>query len=150
MKTILLIHGANLNMLGKRDAKHYGHLTLKELEKQVASAAKKHRLKVKAFQSNYEGGIIDFLQKNSPKAAGILINPGAYTHYSYAIHDALIDTKLPAIEVHLSKVTEREDWRAKSVTAPACVAVFSDEQEESYRKAVSELAKRLSAPNSKH
>ena len=67
MKTILLIHGANLNMLGKRDVKHYGALTLPELEKQVAVAAKKHGLKVKAFQSNYEGGIIDFLQKNSPK-----------------------------------------------------------------------------------
>ena len=141
MKTILLIHGPNLNMLGKRDAKHYGALTLKELERQVASAAKKHGLKVKAFQSNYEGGIIDFLQKNAPKAAGILINPGAYTHYSYAIHDALLDTKLPAIEVHLSKVTEREDWRAKSVTAPACVKVFSGEGVVSYVRAIEEIAR---------
>ena len=143
MKTILLVHGPNLNMLGKRDAKHYGALTLKELEKQVAAAAKKHGLKVKAFQSNYEGGIIDFLQKNSPKAAGILINPGAYTHYSYAIHDALLDTKLPAIEVHLSKITEREDWRAKSVIASVCVAVFAGKKVESYLEAVEELAKRL-------
>ena len=143
MKTILLIHGANLNILGKRDAKQYGHLTLKELEKQVAALAKKHGLKVKVFQSNYEGGIIDFLQKNAPKAAGILINPGAYTHYSYAIHDALLDTKLPAIEVHLSKVTEREDWRAKSVTAPACVAMFAGQKVESYKLAVEKLAEIL-------
>jgi 3-dehydroquinate dehydratase-2 len=150
MKTILLIHGPNLNMLGKRDAKHYGTLTLKELEKRVSAAAKKHGLTVKAFQSNYEGGIIDFLQKNAAAAAGILINAGAYTHYSYAIHDALLDTKLPAIEVHLSKVGEREDWRAKSVIAPACITVFSGEREESYRKAVNEMAKRLSEPNSKH
>ncbi|KKW10704.1 MAG: 3-dehydroquinate dehydratase [Parcubacteria group bacterium GW2011_GWA2_49_9] len=84
MKTILLIHGPNLNMLGKRDPKHYGSLTLRELEKQVSAEAKKHGFKVKAFQSNYEGGIIDFLQKNAPKASGILINAGAYTHYSYA------------------------------------------------------------------
>ena len=147
MKTILLIHGANLNMLGKRDASHYGSLTLPELEKQVAAAAKKHGLKVKAFQSNYEGGIIDFLQKHSPKAAGISINPGAYTHYSYAIHDALVDTKLPAIEVHLSKVTEREDWRAKSVTAPACVAVFAGEKVGSYVKAVEALAHAIRTTN---
>ncbi|MEK7169951.1 MAG: type II 3-dehydroquinate dehydratase [Patescibacteria group bacterium] len=150
MKLILLIHGANLNMLGKRDQSHYGTLTLQELEKQVSEAAKRHGLKVKAFQSNDEGGIIDFLQKNAAIAAGILINAGAYTHYSYAIHDALADTKLPAIEVHLSRVTEREEWRAKSVLAPACVAVFSGEREESYRKAVNELANRLLTPNSKH
>lgn len=127
-------------MLGKRDAKHYGSLTLKELEKQVTAAAKKHGLTVKAFQSNYEGGIIDFLQMNAPKAAGILINPGAYTHYSYAIHDALLDTKLPAIEIHLSKVTEREDWRSKSVTAPACLAVYAGKKVESYVEAVGKLA----------
>lgn len=141
MKLILLVHGANLNMLGKRDTKHYGFLTLKELEKQVMAAAKKHGLKVKAFQSNYEGGIIDFLQKNAPKACGILINAGAYTHYSYAIHDALLDTKLPAIEVHLSKVAEREEWRAKSVIAPACVGVFAGEKVQSYLKALEELAR---------
>ena len=103
----------------------------------------KHGLKVKAFQSNYEGGIIDFLQKNAPKAAGILINPGAYTHYSYAIRDALLDTKLPAIEVHLSKVTEREDWRAKPVTAAACVAVCAGEKGERYKLAVEKLAEIL-------
>lgn len=138
-KSILLVHGPNLNMLGKRDRSHYGALTLKELEKKVTVAAKKHGLKVKAFQSNYEGGIIDFLQKNAPKAAGILINPGAYTHYSYAIHDALLDTKLPVIEVHLSKVQEREDWRAKSVIAPACVAVCGGKKVESYVEAVGKL-----------
>jgi len=139
MKTILLIHGANLNMLGKRDQGHYGTLTLKALETHVAKVAKTCGLKVKAFQSNYEGGIIGFLQKNAPKASGIIINPGAYTHYSYAIHDALLDTKLPAIEVHLSEVKNREEWRATSVTAPACVAVFAGEKEKSYEKAVKEL-----------
>ncbi|PIQ69089.1 MAG: 3-dehydroquinate dehydratase [Candidatus Taylorbacteria bacterium CG11_big_fil_rev_8_21_14_0_20_46_11] len=149
MKLILLIHGANLNMLGKRDQSHYGTLTLKELEAHVANVGKTHGFKVKAFQSNFEGGIIDFLQKNASKASGIIINPGAYTHYSYAIHDALLDTGLPAIEVHLSNVTEREDWRAKSVIAPACVAVFAGEKEKSYEKAVNELAK-LSSPSTKH
>jgi len=143
MKLILLIHGPNLNMLGKRDVKHYGALTLKELEREVTAVAKRHGLKIRAFQSNHEGGIIDFLQKEAPKVAGILINPGAYTHYSYAIHDALLDTKLPAIEVHLSKVTEREDWRAKSVTAPACVAVFAGKAARSYVEAVERMAKLL-------
>ena len=127
-------------MLGKRDQSHYGTLTLKELEKKVSEEAKRYGLKVKAFQSNYEGGIIDFLQKNAPKASGILINAGAYTHYSYAIHDALLDTKLPAIEVHLSKVTEREDWRSKSVIAEACVGVFAGRKVEGYMLAVEKLA----------
>lgn len=130
-------------MLGARDPKHYGSLTLKELEKQVATEAKKHGLAVMAFQSNYEGGIIDFLQKNAVVASGILINAGAYTHYSYAIHDALVDTKLPTVEVHISKVSDREEWRKKSVIAPACVAVFAGEKVESYRKALGELAKRI-------
>ena len=127
-------------MLGKRDQSHYGTLTLKELEKKVSEEAKRYGLKVKAFQSNYEGGIIDFLQKNAPKASGILINAGAYTHYSYAIHDALLDTKLPAIEVHLSKVTEREDWRSKSVIAEACVGVFAGRKVEGSMLAVEKLA----------
>lgn len=140
-KIILLVHGANLNMLGKRDVRHYGSLTLKELERKVTTVAKKSGLSIKTFQSNSEGEIINFLQKNAPKASGVIINPGAYTHYSYAIHDALVDTKLPAVEVHLSKIKEREDWRAKSVTASACVAVFEGEKEKSYENAVEKLSK---------
>ena len=143
MKTILLIHGVNLNLLGRRDARHYGSFSLKTLENRVKAEAKLHNLKVKTFQSNHEGALIDFIQKNSPHAAGIIINPGAFTHYSYALHDALLDTGLPAIEVHLSQIARRESWRKISVTAPACAMVISGEKEEGYFKAVRALSKMI-------
>ncbi len=141
MKTILLIHGANLNLLGKRDPFHYGNLTLSKLEGMVKAAAKAQNLQVKSFQSNHEGALIDFIQKNSLKADGVLINAGAFTHYSYALHDALSDTKLPAIEVHLSDVKNRENWRRTSVIAPACRQVISGEKEKGYLRAVAILKK---------
>ena len=138
-QTILLIHGANLNLLGKRDLFHYGNFTLKQLEVLVKNKAKLFNLNVKSFQSNHEGALIDFIQKNSPKAHGIIINAGAFTHYSYALHDALLDAHLPAIEVHLSDVKNRENWRRKSVIAPACRQVIGGEKEKSYYKAVAVL-----------
>ena len=104
MATLLLIHGPNLNRLGKRDAAQYGTKTLADIEALVASEAKKLGHTVKAFQSNHEGALIDFLQAESGNAAGIIANLGAFTHYSYALHDALVDTGLPAVEVHLSDV----------------------------------------------
>lgn len=141
MKTILLIHGANLNLLGKRDIGHYGRLTLSALEKIVQREAKKYNLAIKTFQSNFEGALIDFLQENSPKAAGIIINPGALTHYSYALYDALLDAKLPAVEVHLSKVSKRETWRRISVTAPACKKVINGKKITGYLEALSYLSR---------
>src|SRR5438105_114837 len=102
MKTVLLIHGPNLNLLGKRDAKHYGTLTLKMLEEKVKNHAKNLGLAVKAYQSNHEGALIDFLQKHAKTSDGVIINPGALTHYSYALYDALVDANLPTVEVHLS------------------------------------------------
>ena len=129
MATLLLIHGPNLNLLGARDAEHYGSKTLKDIEVLVHDAAQKAGHTVVAFQSNHEGAIIDFLQKESPEAAGIIINPGALTHYSYALHDALRDTKLPAVEVHLSDINSREEWRKVSVTSPACIAQVSGKKE---------------------
>ena len=143
MKTILLIHGANLNLLGQRDKKHYGTLTLGALEAKVKKEATKLEMNVKTFQSNHEGQLIDFIQKNSPHADGIIINPGAFTHYSYALHDALIDAALPAIEVHLSEIKNRESWRRKSVVAPACRLVISGGKEKSYLQAITELRKML-------
>jgi len=139
MKTILLIHGANLNLLGKRDPRHYGNLNLKQLENLVKKEAKSCGLKVKSFQSNHEGALIDYIQKNSPKADGIIINAGAFTHSSYALHDALLDAHLPTIEVHLSDVKNRENWRSKSVIEPACRQVIGGEKEKSYYKAVAVL-----------
>ena len=136
MATVLLIHGPNLNLLGAREPRHYGSKTLKDIEAEVAATAKKLGHTVTAFQSNHEGAIIDFLQKESPKAGGVIINPGALTHYSYALYDALRDTKLPAVEVHLSDISSREEWRHVSVTSPACIAQISGKKEQGYAEAL--------------
>ena len=140
MNTLLLIHGPNLNLLKKRDQKHYGSLTLKELEMAVKNKAKARGFSLKAFQSNHEGALVDVLQKFSAKSAGIIINPGALTHYSFALHDALLDTGLPCVEVHLSDVKSREAWRRVSVTAPACKKVISGKKLKGYLEAVDFLA----------
>jgi len=136
MVTILLVHGPNLNMLGRRDSEHYGSKKLKEIEKLLEDEARKADFDIKSFQSNHEGALIDFLQKESGDAAGIIINPGAFAHYSYALHDALLDTGLPAVEVHLSDVNAREEWRKKSVIGPACVGVISGKKEKGYTEAL--------------
>ena len=143
MKTLLIIHGPNLNMLGKRDPKHYGRLTLKSLEKKVKRAAILSGFQVKTFQSNHEGALIDFLQKQANQSDAVIINPGALAHYSYALHDALLDSKLPAVEVHLSKITKREIWRRKSVTAPACLKVISGKKENGYLEAIDILSRKV-------
>ena len=143
MATILLIHGPNLNLLGRRDPNEYGTRTLADIGALVSEEAKKNGHEVKAFQSNHEGALIDFLQSEAGSAAGIIINPGALTHYSYALHDALIDTKLPAVEVHLSDVSSREEWRRVSVTAPACIAQISGKKEAGYVEAVQTLVSKL-------
>lgn len=140
MKKIILIHGPNLNLLGIRDKKHYGNFTLAMLENIVKKEAKKIGIKVTAFQSNHEGALIDFLQKHR-HADGIIINPGSLTHYSYALHDALLDTNLPATEVHLSNIFKREKWRSVSVTAPACKKIISGEKVAGYLEALHYLNK---------
>ena|SRR3989344_1586411 len=145
MAAILLIHGPNLNLLGKRDSEHYGSTTLSEVEQLVADEGKKAGFEIKTFQSNHEGALIDWIQKEAPNAAGIIINPGALTHGSYALHDALLDAGLPAVEVHLSDVGSREEWRARSVTAPACVGVVSGKKEQGYIEAVGLLISKLGA-----
>jgi 3-dehydroquinate dehydratase type II len=143
MAIILLIHGPNLNLLGVRDTEHYGKTTLADIEALVKDAAGKRGNSVITFQSNHEGALVDFLQKESPKAAGIIINPGALTHYSYTLHDALQDTKLPAVEVHLSNINSREEWRKVSVTSPACIAQVSGKKELGYIEAMELLNKNL-------
>ena len=142
MKKIILIHGPNLNLLGKRDVKHYGDFTLTVLENMVKKEAKKLRISVITFQSNHEGALIDFLQKHR-KIDGIIINPGALTHYSFALHDALLDTNLPVVEVHLSNILKREKWRSFSVTAPACKKVISGKKVKGYLEALNYLNKIL-------
>lgn len=139
MKKLLLIHGANLNNLGKRDPRHYSYHSLREIEELTATQAAQYDIEVIAYQSNHEGDLIDKIQEESPNCMGIIINPGAFTHYSYALHDALLDSKLPVVEVHLSCISEREDWRKISVTAPACIAVIEGKQAAGYQEAVHKL-----------
>lgn len=115
---ILVIQGPNLNVLEKRDESLYGEKTLGEIDALLKKQGQVSGIEVVAFQSNHEGALIDFIQERSPSAHGIIINPGALTHYGYSLSDALVDSKLPVIEVHLSNIYQREDWRATSVIAP--------------------------------
>jgi 3-dehydroquinate dehydratase-2 len=120
MLKIGIINGPNLNNLGKRDKNAYGILTLKEINQRISHAAVKENMELTFIQSNFEGEIIDSIQKLSSQTDGLVINPGAYAHYSYAIADALRDCPLPIIEVHLSNIFSRDEFRQKSVTAQAC------------------------------
>lgn len=135
MKTILLIHGPNLNQLGKRDHAHYGNMTLADIETAVKNKAQGYL--VSSFQSNHEGALIDFIQTHSNESSAMIINPGALTHYSYALHDAIIDSQLFTVEVHLSNILEREPWRALSVISPACDETIMGKKLEGYLEAIS-------------
>jgi len=115
---ILIVHGPNLNLLGKRKKEIYGDKTLQEINSLLQQQAKELGVEVITFQSNSEGSLIDFIQAESPTAEGIIINPGALTHYGLSLRDALGDTDLPIIEVHLSNIYGREEFRQRSVIAP--------------------------------
>ncbi len=115
---ILVVNGPNLNMLGKRDKETYGEKTLAEIDSLMREQGETLNVEVVTFQSNSEGALIDFIQQQADSTDGIIINPGALTHYGLSLCDALADTKLPIIEVHLSNIYAREEWRAKSVIAP--------------------------------
>jgi 3-dehydroquinate dehydratase-2 len=117
---ILLVNGPNLNLLGEREPEIYGRTTLAEIEEMVQKAAEGWKVKVQPFQSNVEGLIIDFLQSKRKEAKGLIFNPGAYTHTSIALHDCVKALPFPAIEVHISNIHTREEFRRKSVIAPAC------------------------------
>jgi 3-dehydroquinate dehydratase-2 len=122
---ILLVNGPNLNLLGEREPDVYGRTTLADIEKLVVDACAGWVVKVKAFQSNHEGALIDFIQEHRKVARGIILNLGAYTHTSYALHDCLKAVALPAVEVHISNIHAREGFRHTSVTAPACRGVIA-------------------------
>src|SRR3972149_6572422 len=122
---ILLINGSNLNVLAKRDPSIYGKVTLKEIVDRVQARAKELGVEVQAFQSNSEGAIIDFLQLEGPHASGIIINPGALTHYGLSLREALAETGLPVVEVRLSNIHAREWWRRRSVVADVARAQVS-------------------------
>lgn len=118
MTRILVINGPNLNNLGKRDASHYGAVTLDDVEQRVAARANELGAEVAFFQSNHEGSIVDWIQQESDASDGIIINAGALTQVGYSILDAILDSKLPVVEVHISNIHGREEFRRHSVIAP--------------------------------
>jgi 3-dehydroquinate dehydratase-2 len=129
---ILVINGPNLNMLGKRETEHYGTDTLAAIEQKLAKKGKPLGCDPSFFQSNHEGAIIDFIQEKAGAADGILINPGALTHYGYSLHDALADSGLPVVEVHMSDIRNREEWRKISVISDVVIKQISGLKTQSY------------------
>ncbi|CAN5709810.1 type II 3-dehydroquinate dehydratase [soil metagenome] len=120
-RNILVIHGPNLNLLGRREPEIYGHTTLDEINQALMEAARDRNVEVLTFQSNYEGAIVDAIQNQGWDAYGIIINAGALTHYSIALRDALAAVPANAIEIHISNTMQREEFRHHSVIGPVCL-----------------------------
>lgn len=142
MKHILVLNGPNLNLLGEREPETYGTTTLAQLNSQLSSYARKKGAVIRARQSNHEGELIDILHAHRKWAAGIVFNPGAYSHYSYALRDAVASILVPTIEVHLSNIKKREKFRRTSVIEPACVAQLYGKGAASYFTAIDMLLKK--------
>jgi len=147
-KRIEVMHGVNLDQLGRRDPLLYGTLTLEQLEQQIAADAHDLGLSTRFFHTNHEGDFIERLHSLRGDADAILLNPGAWTHYAWAIRDALEIAGLPAIEVHLSDVQSREPWRRVSVIRELCFATVSGRGPDGYREALSLLREELQAGSS--
>lgn len=140
MKKIVVINGPNLNFLGIREKGIYGNDSYESLCRYIEEKFESRDVELKILQSNYEGGIIGFLQEAYfDEAEGIVINPGAYTHYSYAIFDAIKSVSIPAVEVHISNIHEREEFRKISVTAPACIKQIYGKGKDGYVEAIEYL-----------
>ncbi len=141
MRRIVVVHGPNLNLLGEREPEIYGSATLGEVNHQIKDFAKRMGVEeVRIFQSNHEGAIIDYLHENRRWADGLVINPGALTHYSYALRDAIAAIQLPAVEVHLSDIANREPFRRISVIKEVCIRQITGLGPQGYLRAIEALA----------
>jgi 3-dehydroquinate dehydratase II len=140
---IEVMHGVNLDQLGRRDPAHYGGLTLTQLELEISTAAGDLGLATRFFQTNHEGEFCEHLHGLEGLADGIILNPGAWTHYSYAIRDALELAALPAVEVHLSDVDKRDDFRRRSVISDLCFHRVAGQGPGGYREALTRLGQEL-------
>jgi 3-dehydroquinate dehydratase-2 len=138
-----VIHGVNLDMLGRRPAQHYGDLTFDQLEVRIGEYARELNLEARFFQTNHEGELIEHLHRLEGLADAVVINPGAWTHYAWSIRDALEITGLPAVEVHLSDVDAREDFRKVSVIRDLCFLTVKGQGVEGYRAALAAIKEKL-------
>jgi 3-dehydroquinate dehydratase-2 len=138
-----VVHGVNLDMLGRRPAQHYGELTFDQLEQQVGAFARELDLEARFFQTNHEGELVEHLHRADGLADALVINPGAWTHYAWAIRDALEICGLPAVEVHLSDVDAREDFRKVSVIRDLCFLTVKGQGVEGYRAALAAIKEKL-------
>lgn len=136
---IEVMHGVNLDVLGRRPANHYGSLSYEQLELKITEFARALGLEVRFYQTNHEGDFVEHLHRMEGMADGLILNPGAWTHYAWAIRDALEIAGLPAVEVHLSDVDNREDFRKVSVIGDLCLATVSGEGPDGYRAALERL-----------
>ncbi|HEX3520462.1 MAG TPA: type II 3-dehydroquinate dehydratase [Solirubrobacteraceae bacterium] len=140
---IEVMHGVNLDQLGRRDPAFYGTLTLPELEHMIAEQAAQLGMQTSFFHTNHEGAFVEHLHSLDGEADGVLLNPGAWTHYAWAIRDALEIAALPAVEIHLSDITAREPWRSLSVIGDLCFATVSGRGAGGYQEALELLCERL-------
>ncbi len=145
---VLLLHGPNLNMLGRREPDVYGQVTLDQINEVMHERAAAHGLALHILQSNHEGVLIDATQEHAPHSAGIIINPGAYTHYGLALRDALAMVSIPIIEVHISNVYRREPFRHTSVVAPIATGQITGLGWRGYLLALDWLADQFAAERS--